>query len=244
MKSLGAKLPETKVLEGKLTDMMKLQPSIEKTLIKLNHLTTMPEKEVVDSKKAAAKSAVKEIEKSTASKIKESKLSDCDSKDDSKETAKALKKIEKIAEKQESKKSDKSTVKEMKKALKAITDDSSDALARMQGNVDENSVKSLVSSRICKEGEDEVFDNCVMGEVKREWNDADQGDIKDNNKNAMNKEYGDAAMELIAKVNKKIDDDFDGKKDKPSKKGKKDVDPINNVVEETVKAAEAEVEKA
>ena len=28
------------------------------------------------------------------------------------------------------------------------------------------------------------------------------------------------------------------------KKGKKDVDPINNVVEETVKAAEAEVEKA
>ena len=105
MKSLGAKLPETKVLEGKLTDMMKLQPSIEKTLIKLNHLTTMPEKEVVDSKKAAAKSAVKEIEKSTASKIKESKLSssvDCDSKDASKETAKALKKIEKIAEKSES----------------------------------------------------------------------------------------------------------------------------------------------
>jgi hypothetical protein len=252
MKSLGAKLPETKVLEGKLTDMMKLQPSIEKTLIKLNHLTTMPEKEVVDSKKAAAKSAVKEIEKSTASKIKaESKLSklssdadDCDTKETSKETAKALKKIEKIAEKSESSKGDKSTVKEMKKALKAITEDSSDALARMSTNVDENSVKNLVSSRICKEGEDEVFDNCVLKEVKREWNDADQGDIKDNNKNAMNKEFGDAAMELIAKVNKKIDDDFDPKKDKPVKKGKKDVDPINNVVEETVKAAEAEVEKA
>ena len=28
MKSLSAKLPETKVLEGKLTDMMKLQPTI------------------------------------------------------------------------------------------------------------------------------------------------------------------------------------------------------------------------
>lgn len=252
MKSLGAKLPETKVLEGKLTDMMKLQPSIEKTLIKLNHLTTMPEKEVVDAKKAAAKSAVKAIEKSTASKIKVSKLSasteDSDDKESTKETAKALKKIEKIAEKSEDKKSNKSTVKEMKKALKAITDESSDALARMSGTVDEDSVKSLVSNRICKEGEDEVFDNCVLGEVKREWNDADQGDIKDNNKNAMNKEYGDAAMELIAKVNKKIDDDFDDKKEdkkpKKEKKGKKDVDPINNVVEETVKAAEAEVEKA
>lgn len=44
MKTLGAKLPETKVLEGKLNEMMKLQPSIEKTLIKLNHLTTIPEK--------------------------------------------------------------------------------------------------------------------------------------------------------------------------------------------------------
>jgi hypothetical protein len=50
----------------------------------------------------------------------------------------------------------------MKKALKAITEDSSDALARMSGTVDENSVKSLVSNRICKDGEDEVFDNCVM----------------------------------------------------------------------------------
>lgn len=259
MKSLGAKLPETKVLEGKLTDMMKLQPSVEKTLIKLNKLTTMPEKEVVDAKKAAAKSAVKEIEKATATKIKaQEKLSkisakaeddDCDSKETSKETAKALKKIEKITEKSEAKKESKDTVKEMKKALKAITEDSSDALARMSTNLEENSVKSLVSSRICKEGEDEVFDNCVMKEVKREWNDADQGDIKDNNKNAMNKEFGDAAMELIAKVNKKIDDDFDeksDKKEKPSKKdkAKKDVDPLNNVVEETVKAAEAEVEKA
>lgn len=254
MKSLGAKLPETKVLEGKLTDMMKLQPSIEKTLIKLNHLTTMPEKEVVDAKKAAAKSAVKELEKATATKIKESKSSklssgddDCDTKDSSKETAKALKKLEKITEKSETKNDEKNTVKEMKKALKAITEDSSDALARMTGSLQEgeNSVKSLVSSRICKEGEDEVFDNCVMKEAKREWNDADQGDIKDNNKNAMNKDFGDAAMELIAKVNKKIDDDFDeNKKDKPKKKGKKDVDPINNVVEETVKAAEAEVEKA
>lgn len=112
MKSLGAKLPETKVLEGKLTDMMKLQPSVEKTLIKLNHLTTMPEKEVVDAKKAAAKSAVKELEKATATKIdtkaKLDKLSkdedDCDSKETTKETAKALKKIEKITEKSESKK--------------------------------------------------------------------------------------------------------------------------------------------
>jgi len=105
---------------------------------------------------------------------------DCDSKD----TSKTLKKLEKITEKAESKKEQKDTVKEMKKALKAITDDSSDALARMSGTVEENSVKSLVSNRICKEGEDEVYDNCVLGEVKREWADADQGDIKENNKNA------------------------------------------------------------
>ena len=133
----------------------------------------------------------------------------------------------------------------MKKALKAIKENSSDALFKMSTNIDENSIDKLVSNRICKEGEDEVFDNCVLGEVKREWNEADQGDIKDNNKNASNKEFGDAAMELIAKVNKKIDDDFDDeKKDKPTKKAKNDVDPVNNVVEETVKAAEAEVEKA
>jgi len=132
----------------------------------------------------------------------------------------------------------------MKKALKAIKENSSDALFKMSTNIDENSIDKLVSNRICKEGEDEVFDNCVLGEVKREWNEADQGDIKDNNKNASNKEFGDAAMELIAKVNKKIDDDFDEKKDKPTKKAKNDVDPVNNVVEETVKAAEAEVEKA
>jgi hypothetical protein len=49
MKNLSAKLPETKVLETKLTDMMKLQPSIQKTLIKLNHLTTMPEQPLVDA---------------------------------------------------------------------------------------------------------------------------------------------------------------------------------------------------
>ena len=55
------------------------------------------------AKKAAAKSAVKELEKATATKIKESKSSklssgddDCDTKDTSKETAKALKKLEKI----------------------------------------------------------------------------------------------------------------------------------------------------
>ena len=133
----------------------------------------------------------------------------------------------------------------MKKALKAIKENSSDALFKMSTNIDENSIDKLVSNRICKEGEDEVFDNCVLGEVKREWNEADQGDIKDNNKNASNKEFRDAAMELIAKVNKKIDDDFDDeKKDKPTKKAKNDVDPVNNVVEETVKAAEAEVEKA
>jgi len=107
----------------------------------------------------------------------------------------------------------------MKKALKAIKENSSDALFKMSTNIDENSIDKLVSNRICKEGEDEVFDNCVLGEVKREWNEADQGDIKDNNKNASNKEFGDAAMELIAKVNKKIDDDFDDeKKDKPTKK--------------------------
>ena len=91
---------------------------------------------------------------------------------------------------------------------KAIKENSSDALFKMTTNIDENSIDKLVSNRICKEGEDEVFDNCVLGEVKREWNEADQGDIKDNNKNASNKEFGDAAMELIAKVNKKIDDDL------------------------------------
>jgi hypothetical protein len=83
----------------------------------------------------------------------------------------------------------------------------------MNKNVDEDSVKSLVSSRICKAGEDEVFDNCVLGEQKREWNDVDQGDIKDNNKIANSKEYGDAATELIAKVNKKIDAKLDTKDD-------------------------------
>jgi|TARA_B110001450_G_C17624691_1_gene482660 hypothetical protein len=134
----------------------------------------------------------------------------------------------------------------MKKALKSISENNSNALSRMSSNIDENSIKNLVSNRICNEGEDEVFDNCVLGEVKRDWNEADQGDIKENNKNAMNKDFGDAAMELIAKVNKKIDDDFDDSKEikKLNKKSNKDIDPINNVVEETVKAAEAEVEKA
>lgn len=84
----------------------------------------------------------------------------------------------------------------------------------------------------------------MLGEVKREWNDVDQGDIKENNKNMASttsqKEYGDASMELIAKVNKKLStkssDDDSGEK--------KDVEPTNNAVEETVKAAEEVVEKA
>jgi len=125
----------------------------------------------------------------------------------------------------------------------------------MNKNVDEDSVKSLVSSRICKAGEDEVFDNCVLGEQKREWNDVDQGDIKENNKVANSKEFGDAATELIAKVNKKIDakldkdskDDKDEEEEEKPKKTKKTefkMEPSENAVEETVKAAEEVVEKA
>jgi hypothetical protein len=48
----------------------------------------------------------------------------------------------------------------------------------MNKNVDDGSVNSLISTRVCKAGEDEVFDNCVPAEAKREWNDVDQSDIK------------------------------------------------------------------
>jgi len=148
MKDLSSKLPETKVLEGKLTDMMKLQPSISKTLIKLNHLTTMPEKSLVDSKKAATKAAVKAIEKATdgveLKKSSKSKASATAEKSGSKEVDKALKKIEKIQAKAEKKdcksssKKDSGTAAEMmKEAVKAINEDSSDALARMSETFDD-----------------------------------------------------------------------------------------------------------
>jgi len=101
MKDLSSKLPETKVLEGKLSDMMHLQPSIQKTLIKLNHLTTMPEKSTVDSKMSATKAAVKAIEKATDGVSKSSlkaltKSTASSENSSSKEVGKALKKIEKI----------------------------------------------------------------------------------------------------------------------------------------------------
>jgi hypothetical protein len=189
MKSLASKLPETKVLETKLTDMVKLQPSIEKTLTKIDHLTTIPEKPLVDAKKAATKSAVKAIEKATdgkSTKSSKSKSSKSSSSEDKSSTAaeKALAKLEKISEKVEnsgdklpslSKKSSKKddTASEIKKAIKDIADTSSDALMRMNKNVDDGSVNGLVSTRVCKAGEDEVFDNCIPAEAKREWNDVD-----------------------------------------------------------------------
>lgn len=196
MKDLSSKLPETKVLEGKLSDMMHLQPSIQKTLIKLNHLTTMPEKSLVESKMSATKAAVKAIEKATDGVSKSSlkaltKSSASSENSSSKEVGKALKKIEKIqgkVDKADKKESKSDTAKEIKAAIKDIADTTSDALAIKSSTVEgeENNVKNLVSSRTCKPGEDEVFDNCVAAPVKREWNDVDQGDIKDNNKNMNN----------------------------------------------------------
>jgi len=123
----------------------------------------------------------------------------------------------------------------------------------MNKNVDDSSVNSLVSSRACKAGEDEVFDNCVPAESKREWNDVDQSDIKENNKKANSREFGDAASELIAKVNKKVKNldvedtkevkEDDEEEEKPKEKGGKTESDVEKSADKTLKKLEKKMEK-
>jgi len=94
---LGAKLPETKVLENKLNKMVKLQPQITSALKKMDKITTMPDVSEVHQKEKVTKDLVKAIEKATDGSIKADAFTKDSKKKDTKVVAKTLKKaVEKI----------------------------------------------------------------------------------------------------------------------------------------------------
>jgi len=59
---LSAKLPETKVLEAKLTKMVKLEPTVEKAVESVNALTKMPTNAELKQSESEVKTAVTKIE--------------------------------------------------------------------------------------------------------------------------------------------------------------------------------------
>jgi len=59
VKDLSSKVPETMVLENKLSNMMRLQPKIESVLGKINHMTAIPEPAVQQAKEAETKTILK-----------------------------------------------------------------------------------------------------------------------------------------------------------------------------------------
>ena len=67
IKELSTKLPETKVLENKLTKMVKLEPRIHKTMIRLNKITNIPSS--LGSSQSEVKSIIQNINRATDGQI-------------------------------------------------------------------------------------------------------------------------------------------------------------------------------
>ena len=72
MIDLGAKLPETRVLEHKLAKIVKLEPQVKETLAKVNQLTVMPAKEAVVKIEGDTQKTVKKIEDAVSKEQSES----------------------------------------------------------------------------------------------------------------------------------------------------------------------------
>lgn len=58
-------IPETKVLEGKLDQMVKLEPKVNKAMAKLNMITSMPSPQAMKANEAETGSLMKSIDQAT-----------------------------------------------------------------------------------------------------------------------------------------------------------------------------------
>jgi len=144
---LGAKLPETKVLESKLNKMVKLQPQITNALKKMDKITAMPTTSEVKDKEKVTKDLVKSIEKATDGSIKADAFTKDSKKKDAKVLAKTVKNaIGKIHDKADAKKQNAEAKKEIKEAVKEITKASS--LASQDTKKEKPAAKELTTAAV------------------------------------------------------------------------------------------------
>lgn len=196
---MSTKLPETKVLERKLDKLVKLQPRINKTMIKLNKVTAIPNN--VNTYEKDIKKVVQNINKASDGSIKNKVAEKKSKKDDDKNLVKAaLKTVVKETNKAKAKGDQKEAADVMKavakttaQAQKAGATQAQTAVAVMKAVVKETAkkegpeaaaqvVKELENSvqgkqKICGPGQDEIFDNCVKAQEKNDEDEDDSNSI-------------------------------------------------------------------
>lgn len=97
--------------------------------------------------------------------------------------------------------------------------------------------EQAVVQKVCKPGQDEIFDNCVQAVQKPSEEDIDQEDLTnanyEANKNLSSKESGSAALDLVSNVAKKLNLEDDATETQEEK-----------VIEFIEKKAEKQLEKS
>ena len=179
---------------------------MEKTLAKVKKATEIPSIAELQAKTNAIKVASKGIEKATngAKEAAAEQEAIAESKEDPVETVEAEPEAKdapaaKTAVKQAKKKSKaklnpsvafKNDV--MEQASKVLNDQIVNNIAISSEKTDKN------GNRICKKGEDEAFDNCVVA-AEKDQDAEDEEDIKTANQQMGTREYRDANLDLLAR---------------------------------------------
>ena len=179
---------------------------MEKTLAKVKKATEIPSIAELQAKTNAIKVASKGIEKATngAKEAAAEQKAIAESKEDPVETVEAEPEAKdapaaKTAVKQAKKKSKaklnpsvafKNDV--MEQASKVLNDQIVNNIAISSEKTDKN------GNRICKKGEDEAFDNCVVA-AEKDQDAEDEEDIKTANQQMGTREYRDANLDLLAR---------------------------------------------
>jgi hypothetical protein len=194
------------VLERKFETMKNLEPQMEKTLAKVKKATEIPSIAELQAKTDAIKIASKGIEKATdgakeaaveqkaIEESKEDPVETVEAAPEAKEAPAAKTAVKKSKKKSKAKLNPSVAFKNdvMEQASKVLNDQIVNNIAISSEKTDKN------GNRICKKGEDEAFDNCVLP-TEKDTDAEDEDDIKTANQQMGTREYRDANLDLLAR---------------------------------------------